>query len=179
MTRAILIVGALFGITAASSAQTNVGAVGKGRTYYEGSLRFEFTHSRRFVDGHVTVDLYRSNRSDSADVEVRVITAHGSKRRGIWESTLDTTFFTSVHGFDRLFELALGLDSRFIGRDLEPNGNDGNTCIIQFGGGMTSVRFKVWSPDYDTKERGLDPFYELCKEFLKLGGLDPNRFIDP
>jgi hypothetical protein len=178
MSKLAFIIASLFGIMTECSAQSSDSIAVITRRYYEGSLRFEFTHSRRLDDGHVTIDLYRNDWSDSADVMVRVITAHGTKRSGNWESDRDSIFFTGVEVFNRLFGQAMDLDATFIGKSLDPNGADGTTFTIKFGGGMSSVTYKVWTPDYDTDERGLAPFLDLCKKFLELGGLDPWRFID-
>ena len=94
-----------------------------------------------------------------------------------WKSTIVDTSFTIDKS--RFVELAnkviefnkIDLTKAIIG------GLDGTECSIEFGTLRSTVAFKFWTPDYDTKKRDLSGFLSLCKIIIETGGLEPKEIL--
>lgn len=70
--------------------------------------------------------------------------------------------------YERVF--ALNFDEVFAS-DWEYGGIDGSTWELRAGlGGSISLR--LWSPTYETKERGLSEFVSICESLLTLSGIN-------
>jgi hypothetical protein len=54
---------------------------------------------------------------------------------------------------------------------------DGHQFTIEYGTYTESVAYNIWHPDYDTKQRGLTNFLNLCKKIIEIGGLNPKDIL--
>jgi hypothetical protein len=54
---------------------------------------------------------------------------------------------------------------------------DGHNFSIEYGTLTESVVYNIWHPEWDTRERGLTDFLNLCKKIIEIGGLDPNKIL--
>ena len=39
------------------------------------------------------------------------------------------------------------------------------------------IEYNIYSPSEDTKERGLEEFYEVCRDIIELSGMKPKKFL--
>jgi hypothetical protein len=39
------------------------------------------------------------------------------------------------------------------------------------------IEYNIYSPSEDTKERGLEEFYEVCRDIIELSGMKAKKFL--
>lgn len=140
-------------------------------------ISLSFTHSRRIPYNYVSVTLTHSpaNGQYFAKVESKPMNNDPN-----WAySKMDTTCTIDSTRFTALAEKVILLLKMDLSKALEPGllGNDGTYCSISFGTFTGSIVFGFWSPDYNTKQRGLDFFLDLCRQILYIGRLDPEKIL--
>jgi hypothetical protein len=132
----------------------------------------EFNHSLRIPNGLVQIQIY--NRPNG--VELRAY-SQPLKDTQEWAHTrVQRTLSISKEVFQKWYQQA----QTFNQIDLEQAmimGKDGATCSIEFGGFGGTVTYKFWSPNYDTKPRGLTSFLSLFEEILTAAGFDPKEIL--
>lgn len=95
-----------------------------------------------------------------------------------WAYTkIDTSFTIENKRFDELCEKVINLQDIDFSRAFS-YGEDGNDCTIEYGTRGSKVSYQFWTPESGTEERNLTYFYELCKEFLKIGNLNPDEIFE-
>jgi hypothetical protein len=55
---------------------------------------------------------------------------------------------------------------------------DGNNCILEYGTYHQRISFIIDTPTLKTKERHLSLFYNLCRELLILGKINPEILLN-
>ena len=139
-----------------------------------GNVHFEFTHSLRIPDYHVTIDFYDRPWLKAGTIEVRAI-SEPMIGHGWQESASDTTFTISVTEYERVVN-AVNVISvpKFEALDGLSIGTDGYTCVIEYGDLQNSVAIEVWVPSEGKEPLG---FYAACKLILEIGGFDPKEIF--
>jgi hypothetical protein len=138
------------------------------------TIKFNFHHSRRIPDNYVSVNLERYG--DSIHVSVKSIPMDTVSLK--WKETKqEYSFGLALTEFEKVVSSVKMINCMDIANGLGFIGFDGTVCEIEIGGIGTSITFKVWSPDYETKERNLQPFLEACKLILVTGKLDPKKIL--
>ncbi|BDD10815.1 hypothetical protein FUAX_32470 [Fulvitalea axinellae] len=141
---------------------------GKGISY----IAFRLDHSMRIPNHSVTVEIINRRK----DVEVNVISIPKTDDI-IWQQTaVDTTFNISKKKFETIANKVRTLR----GVDLEKSivtGLDGYRSSIEFGSYQNKITYTFWSPNLNTKERGLSDFLNLCKDIIKVGKLRRNEVL--
>ncbi len=141
---------------------------------FHGNIHFEFTHSLRIPDYHVTVDFFDRPWLRADTIEVRAISkpmiGHG------WQETArDTTFFISKAEYERLLIAVNAITvPKIEALDGLSIGTDGYTCVIEYGDIQNSVAIKVWMPSEKKEPSG---FFAACKLILEVGGFDPKKIF--
>jgi hypothetical protein len=139
-----------------------------------GCLRFEFTHSLRIPDHHVTVDLFERPWIRTDGIEVHAV-SEAMVGHGWEEMARDTTFLVSEKEFERLLEAVGRIEvPKVRSTDDLSVGCDGYHSVVEYGDLQNSVAIKIWAP---SERRGPVGYFVACKEFLKLGGFDPEKIF--
>lgn len=93
----------------------------------------------------------------------------------------DTIIIIGKEDFNRIAEKSMNLSSSMILKGMNPSnpiiGNDGTGVILEIVVTMDKISYSIWSPDYNTKERNLEPFLAICKEILLLAKLKPKDYF--
>jgi len=135
-------------------------------------IGFKFYHSLRFVNHEVSIEIIK--RKSEVVVKTTSTPMNNDKE---WENTkIDTSFTIDKSKFieltNKVSELnKINLNKAMIG------GLDGTLCTIEFGTYGSTVSYKFWTPDCDTKERELSYFLNLCKILIETGGLEPKEIL--
>ena len=137
-------------------------------------VKFDFYHSRRIPNHHVSVDFQRYGDS----ISVHIISEPMGNQGEQWNKTkIDSTFELKKSEFDKVVETVQKINCSNIAAGLDYYGLDGTTCEISFGGISTEISYRVWTPDSDTKKRNIDDFMEACKMILMTVKLDPKEIL--
>lgn len=135
-------------------------------------IAFKFEHSKRIPNQSVKIEIIK--RQSEIVVKVK---SNPMKNNEQWKRTkVDTTFSIDSKKF---IELAnnMSILKKIDLKKAMISGLDGTECTIEFGQFGSTVAYKFWSPNYDTKKRGLTDFLILCKKLIKVGGLKPNEIL--
>lgn len=109
------------------------------------------------------------NESDSLAVRIKV--------RQMYRS--DTSFVISVLQLDVIENMLLSLSEEQIQKSLNATeGADGTSSYLMFKSGERYVRYDIWSPDYQTKKRGLEGLFKTINQILTTGLIKPKDVWD-
>ena len=137
-------------------------------------VKFDFYHSLRIPNHHVSVELQRYGDSIAVHVKSKPMKDQESK----WDNTkVDTTFELTKSEFDKIVAVVAKINCSDIVSGLDFTGHDGTSCEITYGSYAAGISYKVWSPDYDTKKRNLEEYLEACKLILVTANLDPKEIL--
>lgn len=90
------------------------------------------------------------------------------------ENMSDSTFAISVSQFDRIENLLFSLDEKKVQMSLAATeGTDGTSGYLMFRAGDKHVRYDLWSPDHQTKKRGLESLLKAIDQILLTGLIEP------
>lgn len=138
------------------------------------NVKFNFSHSRRIPNHHVSADFQRYGDS----ISVHVISEPMSNQSDKWNKTkVDSTFVLDKTEFDKIVKAVQKINCVDITAGLDFTGRDGTVCEIFYGGISTGISYTVWAPDYDTKKRNLEDYMEACKFILVTVKLDPKEIF--
>lgn len=137
-------------------------------------VKFDFYHSLRIPNHHVSVEFQRYGDS----ISVHVKSEHMKDQDSKWNDTkLNTTFEMTKSDFDKIVEVVAKINCSDIASGLDSTGRDGTTCEITYGSYSSGISYKVWSPDYDTKKRNLEEYLEACELILVKANLNPKEIL--
>ncbi|MFC0879019.1 hypothetical protein ACE01N_20660, partial [Saccharicrinis sp. FJH2] len=135
-------------------------------------IAFKFEHSRRIPNHNIIIEVIK--RQSEIVVKVKSNPMNSNTQ---WEKTkVDTTFSIDSKKFIELANDMSILNKIDLNKALT-GGLDGTECYIEFGQYGSTVAYKFWSPDCDTKQRGLSDFLNLCEKLIKVGGLKPEDIL--
>ena len=132
-------------------------------------ISFHYSHSLRIPNHYVDVEITR--RGDELQLHVATKALSGSKE---WSrENIDTAFVITKEQFASLTTAVRKISCINIAKEIGTfsTGEDGNTCEIKFGSFQNSMTYKIWTPDYETTERGLTDFYNCCLLIAKTARL--------
>jgi hypothetical protein len=137
-------------------------------------IKFNYHHSKRIPNHHVSVEFQRLGESISVHVVSEPMKGHDSK----WDETkINSTYKIDKSEFDKIAAAVERVHCSDITNRLDFTGLDGSTWELSFGGISTRISYKVWSPDYETEKRNLNEFIKACKLILRMGKLNPEEII--
>jgi hypothetical protein len=88
----------------------------------------------------------------------------------------DTIIEISSESFNKIASMAMELSSSLIMEGTNPSdpmiGNDGVVMNLELVVTMDRISYNIWSPTYNTEERNLKPFLDICNEILAIAQLD-------
>ncbi|MEO8733151.1 MAG: hypothetical protein ABI373_02345, partial [Flavobacteriales bacterium] len=129
---AIFLASAL-GLFFAIPANAQESATRNKRDVQHGNLHFEFTHSMRIPNYHVTVDFYYRPWKTGDTIVVRSI-SEPRPGRGWEKTTRDTTFYILKDEYKRLLEAVNSIEPpKAQAPDALSIGTEGYTCVIEYG----------------------------------------------
>lgn len=134
---------------------------------YKGDyISLDFIHSLRITNHHITVMISNSNGRD-VKLKLHSEPAEGYKEQKK-QTIIDTTFNISFADYKKAVKLFKNISSSDIIDENSGGGlvADGTWCKIECGYTTSSISYKVWTPDSNTKERKLNQFLE-CFEYLQ------------
>ena len=135
-------------------------------------IKFDYYHSMRIPNHHVSVEFQRFGDSISVHVVSEPMKGQDIK----WgETKIDSTYNLDKSEFDKIVAAVKQVNCSNIIDGLDFTGIDGSTCGLSFGGISTGISYKVWTPDYDTEKRNLNEFMYACKLILRIVKLDPKE----
>ena len=137
-------------------------------------IKLDFHHSRRISNNHVSVDFQRYGDSISVHVISEPMKNYDEK----WNKTkINSTFELKKNVFDQLVVAVKKINCSDIVAGLDYSGFDGTICEISYGGISAEISYKVWTPEYETKERNLGYYMEVCKLILLTVKLEPKEIF--
>jgi len=84
----------------------------------------------------------------------------------------DTALKISKEDFNSVAEKVIALSSFEVLKGMNPSNpiiwNDGIGVILEMVVNMDKIKFSIVDPNYNTKERNLEPYIVICKEILLL-----------
>jgi hypothetical protein len=135
-------------------------------------ILLDFFHSLRIPNNHISIKIENMN---GIEVKMRVKSEPLEKYRQKWNHTImDTTFNVSFSDFSK----AVDKFKRILSSDVcdvsvhDGMGVDGTTFKLEYGNTNSSASYSVWTPNYMTEKRKLNPFVDCCKTMIKLSGLE-------
>lgn len=95
-----------------------------------------------------------------------------------WMHTkIDTVYTITKKEFDTLKELVYSISVDDIKKAMIGTGTDGTMCKLGFGDWQNKIIYQVWTPNYNTKERGLDQYMKACEMILKMAKFKPRKIF--
>jgi hypothetical protein len=137
-------------------------------------VKFDYYHSMRIPNHHVSVEFQRFG--DSISVHVVSEPMHGQDSK--WDETkIDSNYKLNKSEFDKIAEAVKQVNCSDIASGIDFTGLDGSTFKLSFGGISSEISYKVWTPNYDTEKRNLSEFMNACKLILRIVNFDPEEII--
>ena len=138
---------------------------------YQKDISFEVIHAKKFLNSHTVI--YLTQQADSCKIEVEVSPIYNTKQ--IFKN-MDTSFFINPSVFKECKTMIAGFSTIDIGKALLI-GHDGEICTITYGISGNSVAYQFWSPDHNTKQRGLTNFLNACYAIIEAAHLQPKDVL--
>ena len=133
-------------------------------------ISIDYTHSRRIPNHSIRIVVKYQEKSG---YEIQYETAVMEGQSGFEDTAVRETKRIPGEYIDELFRRAMALDYNSI---LKGNsglaGRDGTMVTLTVRNGQTGISLTVWSPDYDTKVRGLTDLDLLLREIFGAAGLE-------
>jgi hypothetical protein len=114
--------------------------------------------------------------SEDKPIKAIVHSSSGNNNKKFEYSNIDTSFFVDKDKFYKILDLLKSIPPSDIYSEYTL-GCDGTDIIIEFGHFQNYVSYKVWTPDYKTKERKLEAFLNACKMIIEIVNLNPDNIF--
>jgi hypothetical protein len=139
------------------------------------NIIFEYNSFLGIPFNSVKIQIYKTVDGKSAFAFVQSETENDDSESQY--SKIDASYDIDIEKFNNLimkvvFLEKIDLDKAYL------DGTDASTCKIEFGAKGRNISYEFWEPKFETKERGLNLFVELCEEILTLFKLNPKEFLD-
>ena len=136
------------------------------------SISLKFHHSQR--PSYNSVNIYLNVRQDSVLVRSTVYSLNQETYSINDTPLVSNNFKIDLNSYKEILTKVKLLSADKLLAKSGFGGKDGNQCTISYGNN-NQVSFSVWTPNSDTKERGLQEFYLLFKEILEIGKIKTGR----
>ena len=134
-------------------------------------IKFELRHSLRIPNNKVQIEITKKN--SEYFLHLRSVPAFVT----IWEKTrIDTTFIIDNTTFKKVSREVIKLTKCDFSKS-EVMGLDGYSCKIKIGFEGQEKTYDIWTPNYDTKERGLTDYLKACILIIKTAGLKTEEIL--
>ncbi len=135
-------------------------------------IRLEIEHSRRIPNNKVDIEIKKEKEKYLLHIES--LPLFKTKE---WEKTIiDTSFEIEEKDFRKISdEIPNIIKSDFTKSDVV--GLDGATYSLKFKFNGKEKEYNFWTPDYDTKERGLTNYLKICKLIIETAGLKEKEVL--
>ena len=137
----------------------------KGTEY----IQFTLTHSMRIPYNYVRIDYTKSDSAFYLTVYSKAL----NDNKKFKSTTFYKHYKSDKKTFNQIVEKLKKLDEIDLSEALPQGGKDGTRCTISFGTRVRTISYNCWAPDYETKNRGLLVYYNICVELIKLARLKP------
>ena len=139
-------------------------------------IKLQIWHSLRIENNEIMIEVYKEDSLFL--VSVKSFNKKMNKRY----PNIDTSYvIDSIAYFDIINSIKsidiVKLQEKLLLSKEATIGMDGETCKLMFGTPQNNISLLVWSPEADTKKRGLDSFVYVCKKILKLAKLNPKELL--
>ena len=141
------------------------------------NIEFYFTHSLRIPMHYVDIKISKRWQEISINAKTRPLENYPQ-----WaKSGTDTTFSLSQEQFQAIINSVKSISCLSIEKEISEQTNslglDGVTCKINYGI-QDIISYTIWSPDVETKKRGLTNFLNCCNLIIKTAGLDAKKVLE-
>jgi len=137
-------------------------------------IEFSYISSRRIPFSEVKIQIARMPSNDSAIAFVQTRPASTDPK---WQYSKIEKFITiDLQYFEKFANEASSFDKINMDKAHE-YGHDGSTWEIQFGSKGKNKSYRFWSPDYNTKERDLTAFVNLCEQIVEVSKLEKEQIL--
>jgi hypothetical protein len=142
-------------------------------------IEFKFSSPRRSVYSDVIITLTKIKTiTGEVTVYARSYPMDIDENRKK-ASKIDTIFFIKDKKiFDDLLNEVVPVLNKIDLTRSSMEGNDGIWCTIEYGAYSGRLAYSFWSPYYETRQRGLTDYLNLCKKIIEIGGLNPKDILE-
>jgi hypothetical protein len=145
-----------------------------GQEHEISKLKFSFEHALRIPDHYVTVVFLNAHDS----VRVYVTSNPATKVSKKWDKTKrNYSFNISKEEFNKIVTSITQINCSDVLAALTYRGNDGTSCEIELSNYSNAIKYRVWSPNYNTEKRNLHSFLNACKLILLTARLNPDEIF--
>lgn len=138
-------------------------------------IEFSYLSSRRIPFSEVKIKIAKMPTNDSAAVFVQTRPASNDPK---WEySKIEKFMKIDLKNFEKFANAVSSLDKIDIDKAYA-EGNDGSTWQIQFGSKGKNKSYSFWSPNYNTKERGLTTFVNLSEQIIEVSKFKKEEILE-
>jgi len=130
-------------------------------------VSFTLTHSMRIPYNYIRIEFTKSDSVFYLTVNSKAL----DNNRKFKSTTFLKHYKSDMKTFNRLVTKLKKLEEVDLKKALPLGRRDGTSCTISFGTRERTISYNCWSPDYETKERGLIEYYNICVELIKLAKL--------
>lgn len=137
-------------------------------------IEFSYSNERRIPYHTININISKSYNNDSAVVFIQSKPLSDIPK---WAySKIDTIFRIDQKTFEKLTNATASLDKIDMDK-AEQKGFDGSTWKIEFGSKGKNKSYRFWSPNWETKKRGLVDFIKLSEQFIKISKLKKDEVL--
>jgi hypothetical protein len=135
-------------------------------------VNFEYSHSMRIPNNKVFISIIKRRN----ETEVIVLSDPMNNDPKWLYTKINRRFKIKTEVYDELSKDLLKLNRMNLDK-AACDGRDGTTCSIEIGKIGASKTYNIWSPDFDTENRELLDYLNLCIQIIKIGKLDPKVIL--
>ena len=138
---------------------------------YPKMISLKVLQNKRFYNSHT--EIYITKQADSCNIEIAVSPTHDSNE--IFRK-MDTAFSIPPNLFNELKSLITSFSNIDMDKALLI-GHDGEFTTIKYGLPGSLVEYEFWSPNVDTKKRGLTDFLQTVYKIIETAHLQPKEIL--
>lgn len=134
-------------------------------------IKFSSRHSMMIPNNFVEITLNNYPRNKGVYVNVVSRPMYDIDK---WAHTkIDTAFVIPAIEFVKIEKAIAKLKLKDLHSNLKIMGVDGYSTTLTYGNSFNTVTFKVFGPSYNTEERHLSTYLNICQLILKTACLEP------
>jgi len=137
-------------------------------------IEFSYSSGLRIPHNKVLINISRSYSKDSAVVLVISKPLFDTPQ---WKnSEINKKLRIDMPTFEKLAEATQSFEKINMDK-AHAIGNDGSTWKIEFGSKGKNKSYSFWSPNSDSKKRGLTEFVNLCEQIVVISNLNKEEIL--